>query len=408
MNRYLTIAVAGLLLLASSAEVSSAQSYDQTARAFVQSPRALGMGDTGVALSLQHTVFFYNPAHVAHVAGRRARFTFAGVRGSMSDNLLRQIDYFQNTLQPAIDEGFDTKSNEELEALYDETLALGKTRTLLNGDVLLPSVMMKVGGVGIGAGVFGHSMVRYRFEDAGAGVPLADLNAMADLIAVGSAGVDLSNFGLPGLTAGVTGKLTHRWMTLKNKALDSVDRNEGIYLLKGSSTGFDVGFLYEITAVPLAGKLSLGFSAYDVVATDFDYTFDSNLAGDEENAELIDEEVQLANDLYSLTPSYRVGAAWSVPGAAGLIKNTAFAADYLWYSNPVSQQEFLTGLHVGVQTQLSVLILRVGINSGYTTLGAGLDFGFVRLDYAYYGVEQGRFPGQLPSWNHTAQLAFGM
>ncbi|MEX1055609.1 MAG: conjugal transfer protein TraF, partial [Rhodothermales bacterium] len=390
---------------------ASAQSYSQTARAFVQSPQALGMGDTGVAFTSRENVFFYNPAHLAHVAGLRPRISILGIRGSLSDNLFDQIAFYQDELEPAIDEGIDNLSNERQEELYDEAIALGRKRTFLNGDLLLPSVMMRVGDVGIGAGIFGHSMLRYRFEDAGAGVPLIDMNAIADLIIVGSAAADLSNYGVDGLTAGITGKIAQRWLTSKNKALDELSEDEDVYLLKGSSIGFDIGLLYDIDFVPLPGDLKLGFTAYDIIASDFDYKFNSNLTENSaDNQAVISEEEDYANETFGLSPSFRIGAAYMFPGLStlGILKNTGITLDYLWYSDPLIKQESLANLHVGAQAQLAFFVARAGLSQGYTTLGAGLHLGFMKIDYAFYGVEQGRYPGQLPGWNHTAQIAFGL
>ena len=411
MNRYLItlFAIAAFATVATDVDVY-AQSEIQTARSFVQSPQALGMGDTGVAFSTHENVFFYNPAHLAHAVGLRPRISLVGIRGSLSDNLFDQITFYQDELEPAIDEGIENLSNEEQDELYDQAIALGRKRTYLNSDLLLPSVMMRVGDVGIGAGVFGHSLVRYRFEDAGAGVPLVDLNAIADLIIIGSGAVDLSNFGVSGLTTGLTGKFTQRWVTTKNKALDEFSENEDVYLLKGSSVGFDLGLLYDVEFVPLPGDLKVGFTAYDIVASDFDYEFASNLTENSpDNQTLIAQEEEFANEEFNLSPSYRIGAAYMLPGLStlGILKNTGIAVDYLWYSEPFIDQEPLANLHIGAQAQLAFLVVRAGLNQGYTTLGGGLHLGFMNIDYAFYGMEQGRFPGQLPSWNHTAQISFG-
>jgi hypothetical protein len=254
-------------------------------------------------------------------------------------------------------------------------------------------------------------MLRYRFEDAGAGVPLIDMNAIADLIIVGSAAADLSNYGIQGLTAGLTGKATQRWLTSKNKALDELSEGEDVYLLKGSSFGLDLGMLYQVAFVPLPGDLRVGFTAYDIIASDFDYKFSSNLTENSpDNEAVISDEENYSNESFSLSPSFRIGAAYMLPGlsTAGILKNTGIAVDYLWYADPKTDQETLANLHIGVQAQVAFLVARAGLSQGYTTLGGGLHLGFMKIDYAFFGVEQGRYPGQLPGWNHTAQIAFGL
>ncbi|NNE68764.1 MAG: conjugal transfer protein TraF [Rhodothermales bacterium] len=404
MNR--TLILAALLTL--GAATVHAQSYSQTNRAFVQSPMALGMGDAGVAFPSASTAFFYNPAHLAHVAPIRPHVNIIGLRGSLSSNLSDQLGFFNDTLEPAIDEGFDNIENDRLREIYDETLALGQERTFLGADLLLPSVMLQVGGVGIGAGVFGHSLVRYRFPDGGAGIPMVDLNAVADLIGVGSAGVDFGRYGIAGLSLGATVKFTRRAMSLKLKPLDAVSPDEDVYLYSASALGFDVGLLYDLDFLPLPGKLRLGVAAFDVAGSDFEYQFDRNVTeNSSDNAALITEEEAIANELYGLDPSYRVGLAYTVPSLLGFLNETGIAVDYLGYTDPTVEQAFLAGIHVGVQANLKILALRAGLNSGYTTVGAGLNFGFLQLDYAYYAQEEGRIPGQLPSWNHSAQMTLG-
>jgi len=52
-------------------------------------------------------------------------------------------------------------------------------------------------------------------------------------------------------------------------------------------------------------------------------------------------------------------------------------------------------LHVGAELSLALLDLRVGMNQGYLTYGAGINFYFFRLDAASYGEELGAYPGQI-------------
>lgn len=406
MRNKLPLLLLAVLLL--GAGTAAAQSHSQTNRAFVPSPMALGMGDAGVAFPSAATAFFYNPAHLAHVAPLRPYINVVGVRGTFSENLSDQITFFTDTLEPAIDEGFDNIDNDRLRAIYDEALELGRVRTALGGDLLLPSVMLQAGGLGLGAGVFGHSRLRYRFPDGGAGIPLVDLNAVADLIGVASAGLDLGTYGLPALSLGATAKFTSRRLTLKFKPLDALSPDEDVYVYAGSSVGIDLGLLYELDFIPVPGKVRFGLAAFDLVASDFDYTFSSNLTENSpDNQAVINTDLQVANDLYGLDPSYRVGFGYTVPSLLGLLGETGIAVDYLGYSNPGVDQAFLAHLHVGVQARLSLLALRAGLNAGYTTVGAGLSLGFLKVDYAYHAQEEGRLPGQLPSWHHTAQLTVG-
>jgi hypothetical protein len=55
----------------------------------------------------------------------------------------------------------------------------------------------------------------------------------------------------------------------------------------------------------------------------------------------------------------------------------------------------------------TTLALRTGLNQGYSSFGAGIQLPFARVDYAYYGSELGRLPGQSPSFHHRVQLSIG-
>lgn len=395
------VGLAIVTVLAMGPTVALAQNPSQTSRAFVPSPRVLAMGDAGVAFPSRETVFFYNPAHLTRVASVRPRITLIGLRGTLSTNLLDQLAFFEDELQPALSEGVDSTNTDQVRELYDAALAMGRRQTILAGDVVLPSVMVRIGEVNLGAGAFGHSTLNYQLEDAGAGIPLLDFSAVGDLLFIGSASVDLGTVGIDGLAAGISGKMVQRWLTMKNKPLDAFGSGEHLLLFKASAVGFDVGLLYDAEFVPLPGDFSMGFAAYDVLGSDFDYAYLKSMGTAEPSSRFVTEEEESVNALFSVAPSYRLGAAYMLPG---MLRNTGFTLDYVWYASPHTAQSAPAHLHVGGQAQFGFARIRAGLNSGYTTVGGGLDFGVIAFDYAFYGIEQGRFPGQLPSWNHAAQL----
>ncbi|MCX7835843.1 MAG: hypothetical protein N2450_07220 [bacterium] len=53
------------------------------------------------------------------------------------------------------------------------------------------------------------------------------------------------------------------------------------------------------------------------------------------------------------------------------------------------------------------LNFRMGLNRGYLGFGVGIDVFVLKLNYAYYGEELGRSPGQLPSYRHQLQASVG-
>ena len=413
-----TAALLALFLLTLLANPTHGQSYSQTARAFVQEPAALGMGDAGVAFPTETTAFFYNPAHLTTAASPTPRVQILGVRGALSTNLFEQISFYRDDLEPAIDRGFDNLEDDELEALYNEARRLGRRRAFAGGDVLLPHVTMKLGPLGVGGGLFAHSLVRYRFEDAGAGAPAVNFAAQGDFTGLVSGAVDVSPFSAGGLSVGLTAKFTRRYLSAKDKPLDALDEDEDVYLLRADALGLDVGFRYTLD-LPLPGRLHAGLAVFDAASTGFDYAYGRTLVENgrheasgsaaQDEARLIAQEEALANERYALYPSYRAGLAYMASSFLSVFGETGLALDYLGYDRPLIDQSFLAHLRLGAQMRVGeIAAVRAGLSQGYPSVGAGLELGFVSLDYAFYGFEEGRLPGQVPSYNHTLRLAFGL
>ena len=400
--------ISTIILLIVGLQVSPllAQNYRINTRSIVQLPSAQGMGDALVALPVQQSAFFYNPAHGAHSP---FHLTVIGVRASMSNNVSDQIRFFRDELKPAIDEGIDNLSNEELSALYSETLNIGRAYSFLHADVLAPSVGAHIGPVGLGLGIFGTSSVQYNFPDAGGGLPLVNTQLVADGMVVANAATDLSKFGIEGLSTGLTAKYTSRFASLKSKPLDAISSDEAFYLLNANRFSIDLGFQYELPLLPyFPGNFHLGLALYDIAGSDFEFSHHSTLQGDD-ILEDIESDIQVANEVLNVNPSFRFGLAYSLPQIPlGILDETGVTLDYIGYNNPSIDQAFFARLRLGLQAKVKVLSIRTGLNQGYPTIGGGLSLGFVDLDYAFYGREEGRYPGQLPSWHHFAQIRFGI
>ncbi len=385
---------------------ASAQQKPATTRSFAPDIGVLGMGNAVVALPMRGGAFFFNPAHAAHA---KRHITFVGVQLSASNSLPDQINFFRDELEPAIDEGIDNLDSERLNALYDQTLAIGQKATRLNVTALAPSAGFKFGPVGVGLGFFGNANVSYRFPDGGGGLPLVQFTGMADAMAVGSAGVDLSKFGVSGLTVGLTAKYTQRFATFKNKPLDAISDTEPFALLSANRVSADIGFLYKLPLVnKLPGTINVGLALYDVAGNDFNFSHEGDLQGTSDPVTLA-QDIEVANTFFAVEPSFRLGVGYTLPKIpGGLLDETGFTLDYAGGGNLPTDQAFLAHISMGASVRIKVLSARAGLNQGYPTVGAGLHLAVFHLEYAYYGVENGRYPGQLPGWHHAAQIRFGL
>ncbi len=399
----LLLLAAGLCALPGALAAAQAQSYTQTARSFVQAPAVLGRGGAAAAVADPSTAFFYNPAHLARIPAGHVRVVWFGLQGSASANVPEHLAFYRDDLDPALEAGLSRMTDARRARLYDEMLRLGRRRTLAGSAVRLPSVHVRRGPLGVGAGLFAHGLAHYRLQSSSAGVPLAQGTARADLIGLTTAALDLSALGARGLSLGLTAKYTRRYLTVKNKPVDGFDADEDAYLLRGASLGLDLGAHYRLPLQTLPGALSVGGAVFDLAHSAFDYAFARNLTGNAPtDARLVARETARAN-AHRLRPSYRIGAAYEAPGS--VLNGLTVAGDYVGYVDPPLRQSRPAHVMLGAEAPLTTwLTLRAGLRQGYPPAGAGLHVGPARFAYAFYGTEHGRLPGQLPTWQHVLCL----
>lgn len=368
------------------------------------------MGGTAGALPTTHTALFYNPAHLTSFDAERAPITLIGASLAFSSNLPGQIDFYRDELEPLLGDGLTSLTSEEEQALYEDIFRLGQRPSQLNGTVLLPSFVMNKGRYGFGGGFFVRSSARNRIGDGGSGIPFIDFTGIADAIGLASGAISFTEFGLPGLSAGITGKLTHRYATVKEKPVDILTEDENLLIFKARTFDLDVGLLYEAVWSGGPGHLNIGLTGYNLLGADFNYKdADASVTQNSPISETqIEAEKRFLQDGFQTISSFRLGTAYVIPDAASFIGETAFALDLVGAPGSGLNRSVLTRLCLGAQTSINDwFFVRAGLNQGYTTVGFGFELMLVRIDYAYYGIEEGRLPGQLPSWRHSIQLLLG-
>lgn len=378
-----------------------------TERSFVPSPGVRAMGDAGVALVGEDRPFFYNPAQLPRIS---SYFTVMGVQAAASRDLNDQIRFFNRRIQPAVDSDFDLEES-RLDRLYREASRLGQNPIRGEGAVLFPSFVYSTSGIGVGGGLFAKTALNYRVNDAGLGVPEVYLLSRTDVMAVASLGFDLDALGLEGASIGVTATRTRRFLAFENKPLDTFTSEETAILLQGNTFQVDVGALYS-PSWSLPGTVTLGGAVYDLLDQDYNYAFGGTpripfLEGIVAESGTVDagtaeQEAERARRRFRLNSSYRVGAAYRV-SSFYFLEDVGLAIDYLGYGH--REQNPLARLHIGGEGRLGdTVVLRAGLSAGYPTGGVGFRFGSFELDYAFHAFEEGRVPGQLETYAHTARL----
>jgi hypothetical protein len=93
--------------------------------------------------------------------------------------------------------------------------------------------------------------------------------------------------------------------------------------------------------------------------------------------------------------------ASELPWVGPLIQTFTVAADCTFLHNDMYQN-----IRLGVEKKIgTIAALRAGLNQGYPTLGLGLDFNLLRLQYAFSTYEAGQFVGDAPVSQHHFEVS---
>lgn len=378
------------------------QAFQETARSYQKSPAILGMGGAGVALPNQDQVFFYNPAGLPSVAQKRVRYSFLGLQAELSKSAITTLQFTQDRLVPALTDGLDQLSDEDLKALYRDALTTFRKEGLgVQAVPVLPAFVLRLSArTALGFGVFGDAKAEVNLMDGGAGIPVVIAQTQGDATALVGLGSALPS----GLSLGGTVKYTQRFMSVKNKPLDGFDVDESFYLLKTQGFTLDLGFVWK---VPSLSNLQVGGAAYDVLGRGMTFKPENIQALTEAPEREAEKTQNLAQaNLRPRNPSYRFGLGYQIKLTKWL--RMQLAADYAHAYHPLQVQSFPAHLYLGSSLQVGkTVFLRGGFSQGYPSMGASLDLGGLRISYAYYGVEAGRFPGQSARFFHTAEFILG-
>ena len=409
MLRPLALATAALAL-AAPASAQTFSSLQQDAQARVSDLPALGMGGAVAAAPTLDSPFFSNPAHMARTA--RLGFTVLGATAGVGGNVRETYDFYDQTLGPAIEEGLDDirqNDPDRLQEIYDEAFRIGQSQKTADLAVLAPSLRMRFGSVAAGVGLFASGTARAKISDGGAGIPFVDAYSQADVLVPLSVATSVP--GLPfRLQVGASGTYVQRRLSAKADAIDALDPdNEKVYLFRGDGVHF--GFGLDAQDVGVRG-LDFGLAATGIgsaldVEMDDSFPIEGSEDAPDDQAEI--DRIEARFDARESGAAVRAGAAYRLPVLPGVPVAVTVAADYTTLSTSEFDQSFQAGLRGGVRALLGgMLELRTGISQGMPSAGVGLLSRFARIDYATYGVEDGRLLGQQNRRNHVVQVRFGL
>ena len=416
----MTLRTLAALALAVAAPAAGAQPFttlQQDAAVSAPDLARLGAGGAGAALPTLDSPFLANPAHVA--ATERFSITVAGATAGAGGNVREAYAFYDERLGPAVEEGIEeirATDPARLEALYHEAFLVGRQQKTAEAAVVGPSLRLRAGAVAVGAGLYGRAVSRAKVLDGGAGVPYVDLYGQADVFAPVVVGVDLDRtplgLALPvRLALGASATYVQRRVTAKGAPVDALDPDaEKLYLLRGEAVRFGLGLWARDAGVP---GLDLGAEVLNLgapIAHEFDQSWAVSGSGDAPDDAAEITALQARFDGRSDDPAVRVGAAYRLPTAlAPGLGAVAVAADYTTASTSEFDQSAQAGLRLGAQARLAGLVeVRGGVSQGMPSAGVALATRVARVEYATYGVEDGRLLGQLRRRSHVVQVRFGL
>lgn len=327
--------------------------------------RPLGMGGAFTAISDDENALFYNPAGLSKIS------TFSmGIINPVIDVSENSVDFYSD-----LDD-----------ADLDDT---GEATELLRKHV----------------GEYQHLAINWIPY---AGFNAANLGIMVAGIASANADAEIRNPPYPefhpkanwdyGFTGGVGAKVPFKGLRvggtakyISRESLDQVytaadiandDFEDRLDDDRKSGSGFtmDLGVLYELP-IESSFTTDVGLSVNNLIEMDM---------GD---AEDIDRTINLG------IATQRSFAGFTLIGAFDILDIT---------KSYEQDDDYMKRIHMGAELQLpAIAAVRMGLNQGYFTAGATLDFPVVRLDVATYAEEVGAYAGQREDRRYVGQLSIG-
>ena len=418
----------GAALLAAPVVAQPIGDAAQDAPARVRDIPSLARGGTRTAAPTLESPFFSNPAHLTATPG--VRFTALGFTTGLGGNVRETYDFYDTTLGPAIDEGLDgirDSDPDRLREIYDEALRVGRSQKTAQAALLAPSVRVNRGSFAVGGGLYSSVTSRAVIDArAGAGIPFIDAYAQGDVLAPVAVAAPLPTGALPvgSVSVGASATFLRRYVTAKSKPVDAISTSgETVFLLSGNTLRGGLGAYARDVYAP---GVDLGLSLTNV-GGNVDYSLNREWVLDESDGGELSQDERDALEAARVAerdaltarfeergarPVFRAGAAYRVPLTPSgqlPLSDVTVTADYTSHSTSTSEQSTQAGLRAGVSAVVGgVLGLSAGLSQGMPSAGVCLTSRVARLEFATYGVEDGRLLGQAQRRAYALQLRFGL
>jgi hypothetical protein len=183
---------------------------------------------------------------------------------------------------------------------------------------------------------------------------------------------------------------------------------DNLTAFNGWGVGFDMGMMARWQPI------TLGVQARNIFNTDYSYSKNSlnDIISAITSGGLPAASDEVITEKYITPLEISIGLKYLPDlGTLGLIVRPSVhmeVRDVFRNTDPDPDfpRSFWTRLHAGAEVRLlNFFDARFGINQGYVTTGFGVDLGALRVNYAIYRQEYGRFPGDQPVGGAALEFA---
>ena len=329
--------------------------------------KSVGMGSARIAGGFNYNGFVDNPALLARVNG--IRFSVANVPIGINEDLKDVATFIKDNSENF--ENYEELSEDDKDAFMDDMEEFdGKWGRLMVSPMV--DIAANFFGYGIGLAVYNTTDVAFKI-DKGIYEPRVWGEGTSNTVAVLGVSKQLFLFA-PGLTVGANLKYIQR-------------RKASLFTIPASDLG-DI----ESTIEPVTDEIENNDTT--AIAVDLGALLELPLIGAEVGATM-----QSIGD--------GRGASLDM-GIAKLMFNDRLLllADYVDVLDN-NRENVFNKIHFGAEYRAAILALRAGISKGYPSLGLGLDFRVIDIDYAWYTEELSKGPGGNEDGRHLIQIKLG-
>mgnify|MGYP001342074577 CR=1 FL=1 len=352
-----------------------------------------GLGNSSVAYGYSVNSFFLNPANISfHDKGAFSVFMPLFSFNEEANDLL---DYYLDNKTRFEDEDFDPMDDLEWEEIED---VLSKDPYVAAAVPLNFMFISPKDKLGIHT-LFGLNVLLRLNADITRGV----IPPVSSYVSADVTGDIFIPFGIArdfkiskyNLKTGILLKYAHREKIFVERSLAPELINYVPVKYSGDGFGADAGIIFEYS-----DQLNFGLSFQNIGGMRFTWTADKLDDGDTRT-------VTIDRAPTFIEPDMNIGMTFfpRINGLPSFIDNNFINLSV----NAIfpSGDHFMNHVKIGLGTRiLKVFNIFFGLNGGYPSFATDIDLWAAHFSYAFYTIERGKFPGDIPDSRHVFGLSF--